>query len=144
MIKLTRVVKIIVGLFLSTHLLASASIQKKIDAEQTCALSVAPKESKKLSNHAVTFHIYPKSIASGFTGCQRTWFDDGPLFLSVRYLNGDVIEIELNEPDAPQMVCGYHASQVNQAPKVRCAEILSSIKRQKRSEASREVDRGKR
>lgn len=128
------------SLLLWTHLVAYSSAPSKAQDEKTCTLSVAPADSKKLSNHAMTFHIYPKSIGASFTGCRRTWFDDGDLFLSVRYLYGAVVEVELNEPDDPQIVCGYQGSQVKRGPQARCAEIYSAVQRQKRAAARSEID----
>lgn len=96
---------LVMGAMTSANVNAAPPAQTK--APPSCSLKAPPAGALRKDSHAVALFMYPATIASDYTGCQSTWFEDGMLFTRFRFTNGALESAELNEPDEEPVKCHF-------------------------------------
>ncbi|WP_229008411.1 hypothetical protein [Methylophilus sp. Leaf408] len=98
-------------------LLSGCGFDESFDA---CLLDKPPKSAKVHSTHAIDFYVYPDAVPKSFTGCQKVWLEDGGLLTFLRYKNGLISDVELNEPDQKKIICKFSHSDLFEGPSDKC------------------------
>ena len=72
----------------------------------------SPEISKKREVHGLEFYLYPEKIDAKFSGCQSIWLGDGYKLATAKYLKGEIIVFESQEPGEEKISCHYKNQQV--------------------------------
>lgn len=124
---------ICLSLFLTGNGFAADAVKKqhrvKYDA---CKLNAPPVGSSVLDAHGLKLLTFPANIGPKYTGCQKTWFGEGELFLSLVYLHGQLSQATLLEPEKEIISCTYHRGTLKSGPEDVCERIARETKIPKR------------
>lgn len=92
---------------LSVPAKAGTTSHRGEEAGNSCKLSVPPAAARVVYSHGINMMTYPAEIDSRFTGCQRTWLEDGELFASFEYRRGKLYRGIAFEPGKKKIVCSF-------------------------------------
>lgn len=78
-------------------------------AGQNCAFSAPPRAAAVNANHGSYLFIFPRQIASGYTGCQTMWDERGAPLMVLKFERGALVSYQEFARPKPQTVvtCQY-------------------------------------
>lgn len=93
-----------------------------------CKLNAPPVGSSVLDAHGLKLLTFPAKIGPKYTGCQKTWFGEGDLFLSLVYRDGELSQAIFFEPEKEKIICTYHGGTLKSGPEDVCERIARDSK----------------
>ncbi len=93
-----------------------------------CKLTAPPAGSSVVDAHGLQLLTFPARLGRRYTGCQKTWFGEGDLFLSLVYRDGQLREANFFEPEKEKITCGYQRGMLKSGPKEVCERIARDNK----------------
>lgn len=78
--------------------------------DRNCDLSAPPKSAAINSVHGYFIFMFPRNIASNYTGCRTIWGERGEVFMTVKYKNGHPRTLTQFDPEDRKLVleCRYN------------------------------------
>ena len=77
--------------------------------DKNCDLSAPPKSAAINSVHGYFIFMFPRNIASNYTGCRTIWGEGGEVFMTMKYENGLPYTLTQFNPEdrKPVLECRY-------------------------------------
>ncbi|GAB3254569.1 hypothetical protein [Chitinimonas naiadis] len=115
-------------LFFSLFGCAKQEIISEYNGEvSTCKLTVPPMDSGKNSVHGRFLYIYPRVVASNYTGCQTMWDQDGRKLMVLAMRDGHPEKLSVSYGVSPESVeeftCSYSHDELINKDEKRCEEF---------------------
>lgn len=87
---------------------------------EACTFLTPPSEAQPIKSGEVTYLIFPASVSSDYTGCQKAWLSNGHLQASLKYTQGLVTRVELTDANAEPEVCLFRHGELLEGEEASC------------------------
>src|SRR5262249_27150305 len=82
--------------------LCACGVPVWINAQENCQLQRPPRQAAIDANHGFFFFVYPRTVSTGYSGCQTMWDEKGNPVFVLTFEKGEVIKIEATDPSGAE------------------------------------------
>lgn len=87
---------------------------------ESCTFASPPVDAQRIKSGGAEYLLYPASVSSDYTGCQKAWLTNGHLQASLKYTNGLVTTVELTDANAEPEACLFRHGELLEGEEASC------------------------
>lgn len=87
---------------------------------ESCTYTSPPPEAQRIKSGDTEYLVFPASVSSDYTGCQKAWSPNGQLQASLKYTNGVVSTVELPDVEGEPRGCVFRRGELLEGDEASC------------------------